>query len=204
MAYDSMKTSESERDWDVCKKAYEEINSRQVTALMFHDQMADFFDFLGLMGFKRMHEYQYVAESAEHRATKRYFLNHHNRLLSEEHIEDPEVIPDSWYKYTRFDVSTQVRKQAVETAFDKYKEWETKTKECYEKHAKALMEAGYVADFMRVEELICDVDKELKHLERLTITLKSVAYDEVYIAELQHSMHEKYKKKIKKIGVSIC
>lgn len=51
------------------------------------------------------------------------------------------------------------------------------------------------ADFMRVEELICDVDKELKHLERLTITLKSVAYDEVYIAELQHSMHEKYKRK---------
>lgn len=204
MAYDTMKTSESERDWDICKEAYEEINSRQVTALMFHDQMADFFDFLGLAGFKRMHEYQYVAESAEHRATKRYFLNHHNRLLSEEHIEDPEVIPDSWYKYTRFDVSTQVRKQAVETAFDKYKEWETQTKECYEKHAKALMEAGYVADFMRVEELICDVDKELKHLERLTITLKSVAYDEVYIAELQHSMHEKYKKKIKKIGVSIC
>lgn len=92
----------------------------------------------------------------------------------------------------------------METAFDKYKEWETQTKECYEKHAKALMEAGYVADFMRVEELICDVDKELKHLERLTITLKSVAYDEVYIAELQHSLHEKYKKKIKKIGVSIC
>lgn len=114
------------------------------------------------------------------------------------------VIPDSWYKYTRFDVSTQVRKQAVETAFDKYKEWETQTKECYEKHAKALMEAGYVADFMHIEELICDVDKELKHLERLTITLKSVAYDEVYIAELQHSLHEKYKKKIKKIGVSIC
>ena len=66
------------------------------------------------------------------------------------------------------------------------------------------MEAGYVADSMRVEELICDVDKELKHLERLTITLKSVAYDEVYIAEIQHRMHEKYRKKMKKIGVSIC
>ena len=50
MAYDTMKTSESERDWDICKEAYEEINGRQVTALMFHDQMADFFDFLGLMG----------------------------------------------------------------------------------------------------------------------------------------------------------
>lgn len=47
MAYDSTKISESERDWSVCRKAYEEINSRQITALMFHDQMADFLTFLG-------------------------------------------------------------------------------------------------------------------------------------------------------------
>ena len=53
-----------------CKDVYALINNRQTVALMFHDEMADLFDFLGLRGFKRMHEYQYMAESVEHRKTK--------------------------------------------------------------------------------------------------------------------------------------
>lgn len=40
-----------------CKDVFSVINTRQITALMFHDEMADLFDFLGLRGFKRMHEY---------------------------------------------------------------------------------------------------------------------------------------------------
>ena len=94
-------TTKDERDWNVCYEAYKRVNQRQVTALMFHDQMADLFDFLGLMGFKRMHEYQYFTEAAEHRGTKRYFINHHNRLLPEDGVEELEVIPDTWYRYSR-------------------------------------------------------------------------------------------------------
>ena len=31
-----------------CKDVFSAINTRQITALMFHDEMADLFDFLGL------------------------------------------------------------------------------------------------------------------------------------------------------------
>lgn len=194
----------TERDWDICYNAFKKINQRQITALMFHDQMADLFDFLGLMGFKRMHEYQYFAESAEHRTTKRYFINHHNRLLPEDGVEEIEAIPDSWYKYTRFEVSAQVRRQAVETAFEKYNEWESETKECYEKAAKELLDAGYMADYNKVNCLIEDVDMELKHIDRLIICLKSVAYNDVYVATIQDELHEKYRAMTKEICVDIC
>ena len=33
---------------------FAEINARQIAALMMHDQMADYFDFLGLSGYKRL------------------------------------------------------------------------------------------------------------------------------------------------------
>lgn len=75
------------------KEVFTDINARQITALMFHDEMADLFDFLGLRGFKRMHEYQYFAESAEHRAIKRYYINHHGSLIPEEDLEPVEIIP---------------------------------------------------------------------------------------------------------------
>lgn len=187
-----------------CAEIFQKINARQITALMFHDQMADFFDFLGLMGFKRMHEYQHFAESAEHRATKRYYINHHNRLLEDLDVSNPEVIPDSWYKYTRFDVSGQIRKQAVETALEQYHSWEMETKEFYSQCAKKLMDGGNIADFDKVNALVKDVDMELKSLDRLILCLKSVGYNDVYIATIQDELHEKYRQMTKNIGIDIC
>ena len=61
-----------------------------------------------------------------------------------------------------------------------------------------------IADFNKVNELVKDVDTELKYLERLCIELKSVEYSADYIAVLQDSYHEKYKEKSKNIEVSIC
>lgn len=187
-----------------CAEIFQKINARQIIALMFHDQMADFFDFLGLMGFKRMHEYQYLKESAEHRAIKRYYINHHNKLLEDMYIEDPEAIPENWYKYTRFDVSQQIRRNSVEAAFDKYQRWENETKEFYAECAKKLMWMGKVADFNKVNALIQDVDMELKSLDRLIITMHAVGYNDVYIATIQDELHEKYREMEKCIGVDIC
>lgn len=166
--------------------------------------MADLFDFLGLSGFKRMHEYQYLAESMEHRALKRYYLNHHNKILYDGNIENPHVIPKEWEQYTRFDVTVQVRKQYIEKSFEEYNAWESETKKCYEDYAKALFDMGHVADFNRVNELVTDVDKELKYLDRLLITLRSVAFNEVYVATIQEEIHEEYKKKTEKLGVNFC
>lgn len=187
-----------------CSGVFKTINDRQIEALMLHDQMADMFDFLGLMGFKRMHEYQYFSEAAEHRATKRYFINHHNKLIMEGEINNPRIISREWNKYTRFDVDASTRKQSVKSAFEKYKEWEEETKEIYCDCAKALMEMGHVACFNKVNDLICDVDMELKKLHRMMLKLSAVGYDEVYMISIQDELHECYKEKTKEIGIDIC
>lgn len=175
------------------------IKDRQITALMFHCQMADLFDFLGLMGFKRMHEYQYFTESHEYRGICRYYLNHHNKLLVGGHPKGPQVIPQEWGQYTRFDVTPQVRKQAVEKAFQEYQEWESETKELYSQYAKDLMSWGDVADSQEVCKLVCDVDYELKTLDRMIIKLKAISYDAIGVIDLQDELHEHYKKKLEEL-----
>lgn len=187
-----------------CKDVFSKINARQITALMFHDEMADLFDFLGLRGFKRMHEYQYFAESAEHRGLKRYYLNHHGMLLPDEELTPVDVVPDDWYQYNRMDVTLQVRKQSVQRAMEQYYNWECSTKELYEKCCAYLMAWRKVADFDKVNELLKDVDMELKYLERLCIELKAVDYSADYIMVLQEPYHEEYKDKCKHLGVDIC
>ena len=194
----------SQRDTQLCESIFKDIVSRQTEALMFHNRMADMYDFLGLMGFKRMHEYQYFAESAGARGTRRYFINHHNKLVMEGAVTEPKVIPAEWVKYTRFDVTPQVRKQAVERSFEEYNDWESDTKQLYEGYAKQLFEAGFIADYNKVMDLVKDVDQELKYLDRMLIKLRSVSFDAIYVASIQDELHEHYKEKQKDIGIDIC
>lgn len=199
-----MATSKNIKETDInCKSIFEKIITRQISALMFHDEMADLYDFLGLAGFKRLHEYQYFCESAEYKSLKRYFLNHHNMLLSIDEPVKKEYIPNDWKNYSRFDVNSQLRRQYVEKTMIEYWEWEKETKCCLECWAKELLDMGMVADFEIVGKLVSDVDKELKCLERLVLKLKAVDFDPAYIVESQPEIHEKYKKKTKHLGIDI-
>lgn len=187
-----------------CKELFEKIVNRQIAALMFHDKMADLYDFLGLYGFKRVHEYQYLSESTAFRGVKRYFINHHNMLLSDSDIHPEKVIPADWIGHTRYDVNVQIRRQYVQKSIEDYCEWEKDTKHCFECVAKELLDMGLTADFSMVQKLIEEVDEELKKSERLYIKLCAVDFNSTYIMEIQPEIHEKYKKKIKHIGIKIC
>ena len=124
-------------------------------------------------------------------------------LLSIDEPVKKEYIPNDWKNYSRFDVNSQLRRQYVEKSMAEYWDWEKETK-CYlEGWGKELLVLGMVADFEIIKELVCNVDKELKCLERLILKLKSVDYDHVYITEIQHDIHERYKKKTKHIGIDI-
>ena len=87
---------------------FAEISAHMIKGLMVHTQLADYYDFLGLSGYKRCHEYHALKESCEYRGINRYFINHYNRLVPENEIEDPNIIPDNWYKYRKkiYDYST--------------------------------------------------------------------------------------------------
>lgn len=183
---------------------FNEISDRQIVGLMFHSQMADYFDFLGLNGFKRMHEYHYFKESAEMRGVHRYVLNHINKLPRTANTVDPKAIPSNWSNYTRLDVDENTRKSAVKDALMKYRDWECETLAFYEKKFKELSDLGCIAYTNKVMDLIKDVDEELKRITRLILKYKAVDWNMVLIEEEQEELHECYKKKTKKIGIDIC
>jgi hypothetical protein len=182
---------------------FTEISKRQIQALMFHNEMADYFDFLGLNGFKRMHEYQYFKESAEMRGTHRYILNHLNKLVSGGTIASIKVIPESWYNYKRSDVDVATRKTAVKDALQKYYEWEQQTLNLYENYFVEMSKLGKIAYSNKIMDLICDVDKELKCVCRMWLKYKATDFDMTLIEQDQDELHKKYKNKTKEIGVDI-
>ncbi len=176
---------------------FAEINARQIAALMMHDQMADYFDFLGLSGYKRLHLYQYFAESKERRDVAHYYINHHGKLIPDRFEGNVQMIPESWRSANRMSVGKSTKQKAVEDGFSVYLGWEQATKDVYQKYATALREQGYVADAIFVDRLVEDVDNELECLERIITDLITSGYDPVYILESQKELHDKYKKKMR-------
>lgn len=175
------------------EEIYNEINFRQIAALMFHRQMSDYFDFLGLRGYKRLHEYQYLCESKENLRVSRYYINHHGKLLFDSFSGEVKMIPAAWLTANRISVGRATKQKAVEDGFNAYHAWEAETKTVYERYAVKLRETGHEADAIFVDCLVKDVDKELKKVERIILDLISTGYDMIYIVESQKEIHDKYK-----------
>ena len=194
-----MITFKSNRDVNSVESIFSEINARMIAALMFHDQMSDYFDFLGMKGYKRLHEYQYFSESLERKKLNQYYINHHNKLIPDIYTGQVAMIPENWQTANRISVGKSTKQKGIEDGFNQYHEWETETKSLYEHYSVKLRENGAVTDAIMVERLVEDVDKELKKLERIIVDLISSGYDMVYITESQQRIHDKYKAKMYEI-----
>lgn len=184
------------------EQIFEKIIQHMIKGLMVHEQMADYYDFLNLQGYKRCHEYHCITEACNYRKTCRFYINYYNKLVPEMPVENPRVIPNTWYNYTRQEVDTSTKRSAVKKGIETWCDWEKETKELYEKCYKELTETGDIKAAKFVEGLICDVSYELKKVYRYHLNLKAVDYDIVYIVESQKSKHKKYKKKTEEF--SIC
>lgn len=186
------------------EEIYSQIANHMIKGMMIHEQLANYYDFLGLGGYKRCHEYHYLKETCSYRSVCRYFINHHNKLIPETPIDNPEMIPASWYNYSRQDVDASTKRNAVKNGLTEWVKWETETKDFYEHMYAEAMKLEEVASACKIKELIMDTDRELKKAQRYHINKMAADYDMTYIIEEQDEMHDKYKCKMKKIGIKLC
>ena len=181
------------------EEIFGKIAARLVKGMMAHDQFASYYQFLGFDGCKCCHEYHFLKETLSYRKVQKYYIRKYNKLVSEEKIEDPSIIPDSWWKHTRQDVDNSTKRSAVKTALELWHKWEVETHKVYCEMYKELEELGEYgsADFVRC--LICDVEEEIKDIEKKQLTLGDVDYSLSYLAQRQSCLHDKYHDKKKKL-----
>lgn len=185
-------------------EVFSKISSHMVEGMMLHEKMADYYDFLGLMGFKRIHEYRFLKDAADMRGVHRYFINHFNMLLQDNEIYQDWNIPKSWNGHTRNEVKSDTKRNSIIAGMEKWAGWEHETKKLYEQCYIELCDLDEVAAACKVKELIMDADMTAKCADRLNIKLKGMDYDMPTIYILQDEIHSEYDEKTKGIGVSIC
>lgn len=180
---------------ETLEQVYLAIDERMCKAICFHEQLADYFCFLGLQGYKRMLEYQYMMECAEKRKLHRRYIDHHHKILPARQVQTPVFVPKDWNRYTTQDIDDNVMPRFVRAAMKQYHEWEEETKELYQEQCDILMQANMVSDCEYVKELIVDVEKELKRIARIMESLNGTGYDVTMIHGMQDKLHQKYKQK---------
>lgn len=183
---------------------FAKLSAHMIEGLMTHEQLANYYDFLSLKGYKRLHEYHYLEETCYYRKLCRYYINHFNKLIPDMKVDNPEVIPMSWYQYKREDVDVSTRRNAVRNGVEKWIEWEKETKKLYQESYKELMELGEVAAAKFLCCFIENVDDELKKAERCKLYRSATDYDMTLIEQDQYGMHHKYREKVKSVGEYLC
>lgn len=179
------------------EQIFQEIISHAVKGLMFHEQLANYYDFLGLSGYKKCHEYHYYKESCEYRKLYHFYISTYNKLLPETRFDNPDIIPSNWIGYTRQMVDPKTKRNAVQEGLNKWVNWETDTKVMLEKMYKELIAIDEVYAATKISEMICDVAKELKIAEQYQLNKIGNEYDIISIIEEQKILHKKYKCLIK-------
>ena len=170
-------------------KIFSRLSSHMIRGLMMHNDFAIMFDFLNLRGYRKEQERHYFEESFNYRCLNNFYLEHYNKLIVEDKVDNPKLIPSLWFKYTRMDVDASEKRNAIRDIYKEWVNWETKTKELYESCYKELYDLGEVAAAMYVARLIEDVSEELAGAQAKFLDLEAHGYDMVTIIDEQPRLY---------------
>lgn len=158
------------------EEIYEQAASHMIKGIMTHEQLCQFYDFLGLNQYKKCHEEHLSKEYSYFRKLNTYYINHYNELIKETEIQNPKIISPSWYNHKRQDVDTDTKRASVEKGVRIWVEWEKTTKTLYQKLYKELFQVGEIASAHFFMELIKGVDEELEEAQKYHLKLESINY----------------------------
>ena len=178
------------------EQIYKQLSHRMLTGIMLHSDLVDYYKFLSLDGYAKCHEYRMIAESRAYRELRGKYLHLHDRLIRDDDFPRDLVIPDAWYSHVRQDVDVATLKEAVRDGLAAWIEHETDTKKLYEDMVRELRDRGEIDSALYVEELVCDVSKELAKAKKYHLRKEHIEYDLPTIMGEQKRLHEKYECKI--------
>lgn len=182
------------------EEIFNKIGTHMLEGLMFHDASAKAYDFLGLWGYAKCHDYHQLEEMLAYREFSHYYATHFFKLLQIEGFELPNLIPTTWFKYTAQAVDASTKKSAIKDLMIKWQNWEQSTKKLYQEMYVELTNISESAAALKIEKYLRDVDKELHNVQKEILALEAINYNLDIIIPEQSKLRNKYKKAIKQLS----
>lgn len=183
---------------EICKL----VAQRLLQGCMNHEQFANYYNFLGLEGYSVFHEYHFFEQMFGYRQFVTYYIDHQDRLIqdfSPNSLSSFSIIPDNWFSYTREDMDTNTRRNAVKSGLEKYIHWEKETKKFLEDMYSQSIQQGFIGIAIQIKKYIKSVEEQIKHANKVYLEIKSTEYDMPTVVAKQDYLIKKYTKKLHQI-----
>lgn len=180
------------------EEVFAEIATHAAKGLSIHKHLIMMFGFLNLTGYEELQKYRYFEESRDYIKLHSFFLSHFNKMIKENSVEETDIIPSNWFKFTKQEVDANNKRSAIKDLMKKWIDWEKETKVLLETNYKKLYEVGEIEGALFIGEFIREVGDELAFAQEQQINLDSIGYDLVYIVDQQEELYKHYNKKIKR------
>jgi hypothetical protein len=158
----------------LCKDAQLQIIQRQTEGLMYHDEMSDYYAFLGLGMLKKLHHKQTKEELCSLRKAKCDYISTFG-MLPFYTATDPKVIPSEWKNKTNVEVDEKSLKLLIQSSLLSYLTWEEETCDIYKASAKVFKENMNFPLYREACEMIEEVQEEICKINELL--LDAALYD---------------------------
>lgn len=160
-------------------EVYSEVSAHIIEGVMVHDELARYYDFLAIPCYKEMHERHAKEEFCNYHRLNEHFMSVHNRLVPDKSVgRNKEIIPESWYRYSRDEVDVATKKTGIKNGMNAWVNWENSTKEFLK---EMLAELTDREDRSFIMKLLDDAIEEEKCAHDKMLKLKAVDYSLEYI-----------------------
>ena len=109
------------------EEIYALVSQRMLQGSMLHEQLANYYEFLGLEGYKCCHEYHLREEFRKYREFICYAITQTSRLVPKQSVDSltfNDIIPNNWYNFTRAEMDINTKRSSVKNAVEKWLHWE--------------------------------------------------------------------------------
>ena len=162
-----------------CKEIMLDILKHQTEAVMYHDQMTDYYKFLHLDKLAKKHEKQTYKELEELKNLKCAYINYFCELPYYK-IDIEIIYPAEWKNKTSMEVNGDTLKMLAKNSLAKYLIKEENTLEKYKNYAQELKKDFNFIMLKEVCELIEGGEEEIKCLKNMIIEAQSYNYNVEY------------------------
>ena len=171
---------------------YDNIGKTMVKGLMIHDQLTQYFAFLGFYGYSKFHEHQYIEESRRYQKFCLDYTKKYGKLIYMDKIDNPEVIPQTWYNYSTDDVNTQTKIQSIKNGFETWVNWEKEVIDILKVEYGKAFEDDDIYAMNVIMDILVDVMDEWENAKEKLRNLEVTDYDMTEIINCQRLLVDKY------------
>ena len=84
---------------------FAKIASHMIKGMMIHNELTNYYAFLGLDGYRKFQRKRFIEESKSFLDLNEFYVKATGKLIPNVKIDIPSVIPQNVYRYNREDIS---------------------------------------------------------------------------------------------------